>query len=42
MSYDEIDKRFPLLQNIILQAVFKEYNYDIKSPNFKEKKKENY
>ena len=28
MSYDEIDKRFPLLQNIILQAVFKEYNYD--------------
>ena len=31
MSYDERDKGFPLLQNIILQAVFKEYNYDTDS-----------
>ena len=28
MSYDERDKSFPLLQNIILQAEFKENNYD--------------
>ena len=28
MSYDERDKGFPLLQNIILQAVLEEYNYD--------------
>ena len=28
MSYDERDKGFPLLQNIILQAQFKESNFD--------------
>ena len=28
MSYDERDKGFPLLQNIILQAEFRENNYD--------------
>ena len=28
MSYDERDKGFPLLQNIILQAEFKENNFD--------------
>ena len=28
MSYDERDKGFPLLQNIILQAKFKESNFD--------------
>ena len=28
MSYDDRDKSFPLLQNIILQAEFKENNYD--------------
>jgi hypothetical protein len=28
MSYDERDKGFPLLQNIILQAEFKESNFD--------------
>ena len=28
MSYDDRDKGFPLLQNIILQAEFKENNYD--------------
>ena len=28
MSYDERNKGFPLLQNIILQAIFKENNYD--------------
>ena len=28
MSYDERDKGFPLLQNIILQAVLEENNYD--------------
>ena len=28
MCYDERDKGFPLLQNIILQAAFKKHNYD--------------
>ena len=28
MSYNERDKGFPLLQNIILQAQFKESNFD--------------
>ena len=28
MSYDESDKGFPLLQNIILQALFEDNNYD--------------
>ena len=28
MSYDDRDKGFPLLQNIILQSAFKENNYD--------------
>ena len=28
MTYDEKDKGFPLLHNIILQAAFEEWNYD--------------
>ena len=31
MSYDERDKGFPLLQNIIIQAAYEEYNYDVDS-----------
>ena len=28
MSYDEKDRGFPLLHNIILQAAFEDLNYD--------------
>ena len=33
MSYDEKEKGFPLLHNIILQAAFEEWNYDPDSGN---------